>query len=232
MNYYIDCNILTIAENKNDPITMDDLDADHPRRTVSLRNGSVIRQYDIATLEKLDRDPFTREPFSRLTKGRIELYAECCRVFPNYSRLELNTEELFRRLCSLSNNTDENERTKTILEARCFLQASDLVKFFDTESKSGSLQNRNNAEAELRNTDKRFIIRKSSVKDTDLDKAYVLSEKFGDTIFHSLIIHRRGEGFYWGVSLDRESSASDDISHSYERAFPVFLDILIFRGYF
>ena len=224
MNNYIDCNILTVAENKDDPITMDTLDTNHPRRTVSLRNGNVIRQYDISTLEKLNRDPFTREPFSRLTKKRIELYAECCRVFPNYSRLTLDTGELFKKLC----NTRDY---KIMLEARCFLQASDLVEFFDTESKSGSLQNRSNAEAELRNTGKKFIIRKSSVRDTDLDKAYVLSEKIENKICHSLIIHRRGEGFYLGVSLDRGESAGSDISE-YEKAFPVFLDILIFRGYF
>jgi hypothetical protein len=196
-------------EQQFDPIMYEEFKVDenaHPRAVMTLRrNNNVPYPYMIGTVISLidsgNRDPFTRRPFSALAKRRARLYARCMDVFPDYKMKDLDSADLFRRWQELNQNPQgsQEEQDKLRLEAQCFLQPEDLLSIFKAYNGKGSTENRRLSLVDI-NQEHPWLLRNSSVVDTEYDKAYVLSWKKETDIYHRLIIHRIGEGFYYAVN--------------------------------
>lgn len=201
--------ILTLEEIKYDQLS-------HPRAVMTIRRSNGLPYpFLVKTIVQLiergnGQDPVTRQPFSDLTKQRAFLYNDCLRAFPNYQLNKMNAHNLYQRWVSTyQQDMDSKERDKVRLEAKCFLQAEDLMGIFNSFHGKGSMLNRVSAEAALENG-QTWILRDSSVKDTEYDHAYTLTKRVGTQIEHFLIIHRIGDGFYFGAKgIMRGKSATD-----------------------
>ena len=200
-----------------DPVTWEDFKTDekaHPRAVMTIRRSNgVPYPYLVSTVMRLIRagqpEPVTRAPFSAITKKRAELYSECMQVFPDYTLEDLDTVDLFRRWQETFNpfsQLSEEQKEHTRLEARCFLQAEDLLTIFKKYQGKGSNENRAKAMDDVAQG-YRWILRNSSVRDTEYEKAYALTRNEG-RVCHYLIIHKIGDGFYYNVkNIGRGESA-------------------------
>jgi hypothetical protein len=239
-----------------DPISFDRLESSdkensHIRGTMSLRRSNGIPYYyNVDTvldiINKGDgKDPFTRIPFSSLVKERAKLYKESKLLFPNYTYKNLNVKDLFERwkkyITSSENEQKENfeENRKLNIEAKCFLQAEDLTSIFRKYNGKENLENRPMSERELKNKkDGSWLIRNSSIKGNEHNKAYVFTYKsrynsldekgivvYGNPKYtHILIVHKIGEGFFCNVELNRGVDITNDIK--FGQSYPTIISLL------
>lgn len=224
-----------LSKDNIDPVELEEFKGEetaHPREIITIRraNNKPHPYYVRSVIAILDRgngcDPETRQPFSQLTIQRARLYQDCLTFFPNYTMENLDVKNIYIRWRSTYNtNISLMSNELTRLEARCFLQASDLIDIFNNFDGSGSMMNREKAEQVL-TTVGDWLLRPSSVIDTEYDKAYVLSRYTTEGCRHYLIIHRIGEGFYYNVNgIDRGMLASSPITR-YAKAYPTIINLL------
>ena len=247
MNEYVIIGQARTITEHDDPITMEEFKYDgnaHPRNVMMIRrsNGIPYPYFTTTVAELISRDmrdPFTNQPFSAITKQRAKLYLKSLETFPDYTNATLNTEEILKKWLSIHDAacTFTNEQKELIcLEAHCFLQPSDLLGLFKPYEGQGSMDNRQKAVDELVAGDataRKWILRNSSIHDTTYNKAYVLTYKEDNyetpeapKVFHELIIHHVGEGFYFGVSgFVRNGNASDPIV-GYKAVYPTIIQLL------
>lgn len=211
MEYYA-----TMIERKSigeiDPITIEEFDNSHPRAVMMIRRSKGI-PFPINVKSVLDiitkgnnRDPFTREIYSENVRKRAELYYKAVVEFPRY---KLNSGELYKRwldtfVCDrlalkyghpvMPEVKKIQERTR--LEARCFLQAEDLMDFFKPFFGNSSNMNRKEAEKYLLDSGYEWILRNCSKENTEYDMYYALTALKGLVVNHYLICHKLGEGFF------------------------------------
>jgi hypothetical protein len=227
---------LTI-QHPEDDITAEEFKYDqnsHPRSVMTLRRSNgVPYPYLVNTVVKIITigdgcDPYTRRPLSQLVRDRAILFSRCLKEFPNYKLTPEKISDLYNRWISC----DREDRLLE-LEAQCFLQAEDLISIFQSFSGKGSLNNRQEAEKFLADSGKTWVLRHSSLKDTEYDKAYALTQRVegsgqagSDTgsYVHTGIVHRVGEGFLSGVRIYRGESV-DSLRH-YNASFPTIVHLL------
>jgi hypothetical protein len=224
MEIYVDMTKKKATEEKEDPISAEELDTSHPRAVMMLRRSNhVPYPYNTESLYALltkgdGTDPFTRIPFHDLTRQRIIMYKESLRLFPNYV---LDVKNLYERW--VRNKDDQ----KVSLEAKVFLQAEDLVGIFQTFSGKGSMQNREEAEKFLQDTGRTWVLRSSSLIDTEYNKGYTLTQKYMDTYSHAPIVHLIGKGFYYRVDINRGETIQN--TFTYVAEYPTIIDLLTAR---
>lgn len=231
----MELNHLIAKDEKEDIITAEQFptsDSTHPRSIMLIRRTNRIPYpYLVTTVMDLITkgngcDPVTRQPFSLLTRQRAELYYKSLCEFPTMKMNELNTSELYHRWINTHKSgtviTDDVRRTR--LEAECFLQIEDLLGIFESFHGKGSLLNRKSAEDFLTSTNRRWVLRHCSIEDTQYDKAYGLSYRTEKDFFHMLIVHRIGEGFFYGVILARNTPVNKNLVYS--RSYPTIITLL------
>jgi len=219
---------MTIEESE-DIITGESFEYDenaHPRSIMMIRKSNGVPcPFFVESIIKIltignGNNPFTRRPLSQLTRERAMLFSRCIKEFPNYKILPGSSIDLFNRWiasyrpdCSLS----PREKSLLLLEAQCFLQAEDLLDIFQSFNGSGSLDNRSEAENFLKNTGKTWILRHSSLQDSEYNKAYALTRlSLNGNYIHDAIVHRIGEGFFIGLTLKRGDNVNSNFSFSAE----------------
>lgn len=242
MNQYCAITRDISREQKDDFVTLQPLnfvleENGHPRSTMTIRGSNNVPQaWNVSTIISIldqgnGRHPFTRQPIPLLHQSRARLYQKCINVFPDYKLETLDVNDLFQRFmdtykeeCKL---TDE-EKTKVRLEAQCFLQVEDLLTIFKEYAGKGKEENRRHSLIDLTKPDTpNWLLRNCSIQDTQYDKAYALSRLKDDgNTYHSLIIHRIGDGFYYNVDLDRNSMIPAQIP-SYESSHPTIIHLLM-----
>jgi hypothetical protein len=113
---------------------------------------------------------------------------------------------------------------RTRLEAKCFLQMEDLVGIFKKFDGKGALTNRNEAESFLSMTGCSWVLRHSSIQDTEYNKAYALTYKNNKGFIHIAIIHKIGEGFFYNADFLRKSISKE--LFNYSRSYPTIVCLL------
>lgn len=236
MNEYVSIGQTRVIAERDDPITMEEFKYDenaHPRLVMMIRrsNGVPYPYHTTTVMELVNRgmkDPFTQRYFSEITKERARLYLKSLEKFPTYTNRNLNTKEIMEKwlLMKVATSLTEEQKELIRLEAQCFLQPSDLLELFEAYDGKGSMNNRQKAENEITNGVRKWVLRNSSLTDTEYNKAYVLTYKKGDAIHNSLIIHRVGEGFYLGVSGITRNGSAGDRMESYTAVFPTIIHLL------
>lgn len=233
MEAYIQFMETSIEKQPTDPITLEDFkysEKDHPRSIINIRRSNEIPYpYSVPTMTAMISrgqlyDPVTREPLSELAIKRIALYNESLQMFPSYS---LDTHDLYQRwlLCRRPDIKLSPKQIDCIrLEAYCFLQAENLLGLFQTFAGKGSMLNRQEAEKYLRETGKKWILRTSSLIDTEYNKGYCLSIIKDDRIHHNAIVHKIGDGFYFNVGIERGQKIENVFT--YEKAYPTIIHLL------
>ena len=239
-----------ISSGNVDEVTLEEFSESkevHPRAIMTIRRSNGI-PYPFKVQSVIDiiqsgngLDPSTRVPFSQLTKERAFLYKQSLEEFPDYVLTSDRIKDLYKRW------TSPQMCEKTRLEARCFLQAEDLLDIFKTFDGSGSMKNREMAYRYLATTGKKWVLRTSSVKNTEFDKAYVMTinstARLIPRTIHSLpgplmedknpeskgfqdclIIHRIGDGFYANVVLANTTEIPENFTYS--RCYPTIIDFL------
>jgi hypothetical protein len=226
MNPYV----VIVPEGTVDSISMDNLSS-HPRGIILVRRRNGIPYpYNIDTIlsilkSKNPVDPFTRDPFNKLVIERAFLFKKSIDLFPEYKITPESSIDLFNRWKTAKVSGFVDERLD--IEAKCFLQISDLIGIFQKFSEPGSVLNREMAESYLsQREDGTMILRPSSVTDSEYIKAYAVSYKSGSIIKHSLVIHRIGEGFYIAKASPKRCTKAEDAVLDMESAFPTIIDLL------
>ncbi len=233
--YNADTEYISINNDGRDDITFDTLRISHPRATITLRKtNNEPHPYNLNTIIDIITkgngcDPLTRIPFPPIVSERVFLYQRCIQLFPDYNINMLDTNVLFRRWLSTyyPNSFTLQEIEKIRIEARCFLQAEDLVSLFKTYLGKANMENRKQAEKELENKpDGYWLLRNSSLIDSKWNKAFALSIKISNKKYkHIAIVHKIGEGLCFNCnSLSRGSGAEHILT--YETIYPTIIDML------
>jgi len=231
MDGYIDFNINTASAEIYDPITYEKINilekVYHPRSSISvLRDNNKPYFYNVKTLidiiERGDgKDPFTRNKFDEITIERIYLYNKCIDTFPFLNRENIDYEQIYYDW-----KNDPYEPLK-LLKAQCFIQPSNLIDMFRSYSGKSKLENRQDCINELLDKpENTWILRNSSVKDTDIQKAYVLSIKKKNIIVHYLIVHKIGYGICFNVKACRSKILDDNEKIEYQKIYPSIIHLI------
>lgn len=231
--YMMDCVDIAMSRNSEDPITFEQLnilkDSSHPRGSISIcRDNNKPYFYNVETIIKIiengdGKDPFTRKPFDSITKERAYLYYSITQKLPNLKKEELDFKTIYTDWLN-----DKNDELK-LLKAQCLLQPSDLLDLFREYEGKGSKYNRKHSIIELKNKPKNsWILRNTSVIDTDIYKGYCLSVK-SDNIKHHLIVHKIGYGIYFGVELNRNQIIPENFS--YDKIYPSIIHLIMDKCY-
>jgi hypothetical protein len=225
MHAYTKLNNSLLEDEKDDIITGEEIPTDHPRKmmTIRLSNG-VPFPYSTQTILDIcskgdGKDPQTRQPFDYVTRARASIYKRSTIFFPNYT-LGVDNKDLFQRW--LDSRISQDDRTH--VEASAFLQIEDIL--FQQFNGKGSLENRDEAEKYLKNPDntRKWLLRNSSLIDTQYNKGYVLSFLRNDELFHIPIVHKIGYGFCYNCRVTRNAVLSDNFS--YESDYPTIISLL------
>jgi len=224
-------------EEKEDIISCEEFPSDentHPRSVMFVRrtNDRPYPFFTSSIMSIINKgnscDPVTRERFSNLVIERAKMYNQSLIYFPNYKLKNLNTKDLYLRWINTYKSEKaftDDEILKIRLEANCFLQAEDLMGIFQTFNGKGSLKNRSNSVEFLSKTKRKWILRHSSLKDTEYNKAYVLTyTNLDDTFSHIVIVHKIGEGFFYNVKINRQSSVESFLD--YDKSYPTIINTL------
>jgi hypothetical protein len=143
--------------------------------------------------------------------------------FPDIRLRDLDTKKIF-----LDWEKDCSEKKYTFdihLKAKVFLQTEDLLTIFQEFNGKGSMSNRASSEEYLEKNGKKWLIRNSSLIDTEYDKAYTLTIKQDTGEYtHSLIIHRIGEGVYYNATGVRGCPISKVFD--YHSSYPTMIDLI------
>ena len=208
-------------EIKEDIITSTEFDTcpdSHPRKIMTIRRSNgvpfpYLTETIINIFRKGDsKDPVTRQLLDPVIRQRALLYEESIKYFPHYTQENLkNLKPLYERWVNKNSEIDPMKRFLVKLEASAFLQIEDLLDIFHTFSGKNSLQNRKDAEEYLKNSDKKWLLRNSSLVDTEYNKGYCLSYKDGENIIHKAIVHKIGYGFFFNPSIVRNTVLTDDV---------------------
>jgi len=192
---------------------------DHPRGSINIRyEDGHIASYNLDTIASLILDnlpdPYTQKPFRSIDIDRAFIYIQSMHEFPDYKIENNNTIDLFDRWINSytsQTNVESEDIKKVRLEARCFLQAEDLTAIFRKYCGNGNLENRTKAEQELSGCPiGSWLIRNSSIVETEYDKPLVITIKTATGYNHVPIVHKIGIGFYKidGNSVERGQSIS------------------------
>lgn len=236
---------MIIRTQAEDVLTLEPIRYDaktHPSSVITVRRANSI-PYPLSTTSVVDilekgngTDPITRIPFHPMVKERAYLYKKALERFPGYRNESLNTTELYKKWistflpdCKLA----EKEKEEIRLQARCFLQAEDLVGMFKNFAGQGSLSNREQAEKYLTENKQPWILRTCSLATSQYCSAYCLSRRTPSGAFmHVAILNRIGEGFYFSIRADRGSRVFDQQMFSgkegvdYKRGYVTIIDLL------
>lgn len=207
MLQYAKISVRLAQQEHEDPVYAEEYNYDqdaHPRSVLTIRRSNGIpfpylTNTVIDILTKGDgNDPFSRTPFSELTKERAFLYKLSMEKFPDIRLRDLDVKKIF---LDWEKDCQEKKYTFDIhLKAKVFLQTEDLLTIFQQFQGKGSMLNRMSAEEYLEKNDKTWLIRNSSLIDTEYDRAYTLTIKHDTGKYtHSLIIHKIGEGVYYNA---------------------------------
>lgn len=182
---------------------LDILSHDHPRGSINIRyDDGTIKSYNLDTLATLILkgycDPYTLQSFRKCDIRRTCLYIQSIKEFPKY---QLNMLDLYHRFI---NSYDENltleksQIQKIQLEAKIFIQVTDLVEIFKKYLGNGNLKNRKLAERELKHQPNgSWLIRNCSIIESEYDKPGVVTFKHDLNVYkHILFVHRIGMGFF------------------------------------
>ena len=233
MSEYLDFNI-NIAQSDNngyDPISFDKINIlnynVHPRSSISiLRDNNKPYFYNIDTLINIielgdSKDPFTRKKFDEITIERIYLYKKCLDTFPDLNKDDINYNQIYNDWIN-----DKNNPLK-LLKAQSLIQPSNIMDYFRSYNGKYNFNNRDECVKELLNKpNNSWILRNSSIKDTDIQKAYCLSFKKNDVIKHYLIIHKIGYGFYFGVKILRGKILKNNENFNYIKLYPSIIHLI------
>jgi hypothetical protein len=234
MNVYSSFTESRTTEEATDVVTLEEFkygEHAHPRAVITIRRtNGVPYPFMVSTVMNIinhgdGKDPSTRVPFTVMDRRRALLYNRALTEFPDYTRDGLNTTDLYERWVSIHKPDCELDKEKVRLEAQCFLQPEDLIGIFNNFHGSGSMLNRQEAvNALTENTT--WILRKSSIQDTQYDKAYALTRIVNGDVRHYAIIHRLGEGFYFNAyGISRGDLASNQIT-DHHGFYPTIIDLL------
>ena len=228
--FYVNANDNLVIENKEDPITYDDLKHPHPRGIITLRRSNnkpypMLVDSFLKLVKTQSVDPFTRQKFKELDIQRALLYKACMDTFPKYDMSRRNCTKIFNRWKKTFTPDHKLDPTTLFcykLEARGFLQPEDITHIFESGDKSSSL-NREKAEEKLKDQSVgSWLLRYSSLIDDEYNWSFVLSIKLIDKIKHYCIVHRLGEGFFLATAI----RASKSSSVKPYKGFSCFIDIL------
>jgi hypothetical protein len=235
MQEYIQIEQAIAKEEKEDIVTAEEFPTDseaHPRSVILVRRTNGL-PYPFLTSTLVNvinmgngLDPVTRQPFSELTKQRVQLYHNCLLEFPDVKIKDLNIVDLFRKwIDTHKSRTVSNDAVmRTRLHAQCFLQMEDLLGIFRSFNGKGALTNRSSAAEFLTSTGRSWVLRDCSLQDTKYDKAYALTYRNGRETNHVPIVHRIGEGFFYDVNLPRQTSVGGYFPYS--RSYPTIICLL------
>ena len=121
---------------------------------------------------------------------------------------------------------DQNNPLK-LLKAQSLIQPSNIMDYFRSYNGKYNFNNRDECVKELLNKpNNSWILRNSSIKDTDIQKAYCLSFKKNDVIKHYLIIHKIGYGFYFGVKILRGKILKNNENFNYIKLYPSIIHLI------
>lgn len=172
-------------------------------------------------------DPETNQPIHSGFIERIHLYNDSVQMLGEaFQPAEGEVNAIFQRYL-----IDEvSEREKMILRSFLFLEDTDVLVTFEATGKDIR------TEAEQRLHERgygSYLLRTSSVVDSDLVKAKVLSFNDTGTIKHSMCIHAKGYGYFTPSGIKQEqvmpSLTGEDRSvvlplPSNDMVYPCFLD--------
>ena len=231
MNEYIEFNMNIAEDDGYDPITYDKINIlntkNHPRSSISiLRDNNKPYFYNIDTLISIiengnGKDPFTRKKLDDIIIQRVYLYKKCIDTFPYLNKENINFNEIY--------NDWKNDpfNSLKLLKAQCFIQPSDIINNFRSYNGKNNLNNKIDCIRELSyKPNNSWILRNSSIKDTDIQKAYTLSIKENNIIKHKLLIHKIGYGIYYGVSCNRGKILDDNETLKYNKLYPSIIHLL------
>jgi len=230
MNMYL-ATELNIAkeEGYEDPITLEKLsileESSHPRGSIAIRRkNSKPYFYNVKTIVRIiedgdGKDPFTRQKFDKITMERAYMYYELLLKFPDLKKENINYKSIYNDWMTEPNN--QNKR----LKARCLLQPSDLQNMFREYNGKGCLQSRSKAILELKEKSVgSWILRNSSVKDTETIKCYCLTVKTANGFKHNLVVHKYGAGVYFSVVFNRQEKITENFK--YGKSYPNIIDLI------
>lgn len=237
MNAYMNLN-RTLSMGKIDPVSLQEFKQDvstHPRSIMTIRRShgkpcpiSVQTMIDIIEHGN-ESDPITRRKFSSVEVERAYLYQKCIKTFPDYKMSDINPEKLYQKWIDskIPGKFSQEEKTKISLEASCFLQPRDLVQIFHDFGSEVNMTRAKAKEYLKKNKNVGWLLRTSSVKDTEYEKAYTISYRLPTgQIVHVLIIHKIGEGFYWGVRGIHMGESAGKKFTGYTYIFPTIVSLL------
>jgi len=183
-----------------DMITLEELDHSHPRGVITLYNGFdpvskkdyELSSFNIGSLVELvvhgkKFNPATREPFDENQLYRINWYNQGLQLFPNIKSENITN---YKTIIAnwLSNPVEENINTNM---ARYFITYEQLIDYYNFNE----IDTREKAEEYLNlNSDKTWVIRKSSITDTKYNQFFVLMIKSPIGFNNYLYVHRQGYG--------------------------------------
>lgn len=231
MSEYLSFNIHLANQDILDPISYDKIylldSTSHPRSSMTLlRDNNKPYIYNVNTIINIIEigngcDPFTRKKYDEITIERAYLYKKCMDVFPDLKRDIIDYNEIYNEWIN-----DVYHPFK-LLKAQCLLQPSNIINNFRSYNGKNNTNNRADCIRELTNKpNNSWILRNSSIKDTEIQKAYCLSIKKKDKIYHYLIIHKIGYGIYFGVMCNSSKILDDSEELNYSKMYPSIVHLI------
>jgi hypothetical protein len=148
-------------------------------------------------------DPETNQPIHTGFIERIQLYNESINVLgTNFSPTPREINDIFQRYL----REGVSDRDKLVLRSFLFLEDTEVLTMFEATG----LQIRVEAEKRLLQSEcGSYLLRTSSVVDSELVKAKVLSFNDNGVIKHVICIHARGYGYYIPSGIKPEQIMPD-----------------------
>lgn len=214
-----------------DSITLEELDHSHPRSIITLYNGfnyftkidHEISSFNVKSLYEMilhDKkfNPMTREPFDENQISRIKWYKQCLELYPSITYEDIADH---KRLIHnwLLNPLALGDHTA---KAQYFVTYDQIIDFFGFKE----IDSREKAEEYfIRNPDKTWVIRKSSVVDTKYNQFFVIMTKNNGISCNYLYVHRQGYGVC-AVKGDRNATISE-VELKKDQYYTNIIDLLI-----
>lgn len=199
-----------------DSITLEELDHSHPRGIITLYNGFnystkidyAISSFNVKSLYEMilhnkKFNPITREPFDENQITRIKWYMRCLELYPTISHEDIaDCTQIIQNW--LLNPLEPSEYAE---KAKYFVTYDQIIDFFGFKE----IDTREKAEEYfVRNPDKTWVIRKSSLTDTKYNQFFVIMTKKYGLVYNYLYVHRQGYGLC-AVSAERYATISEVI---------------------
>jgi hypothetical protein len=220
------------TEELPDPISLDKMDDGHPRGIITFYNGinsltkqdNELTRYDLKSLLKMHEskgdfgmfDPLTRKPFDENQIKRLKWYRECMTKYPNITRDNIIDYK------SIIKNWIDNPTEYNTDIFKYFITYDQLINYYnfdiiDTREKAMTYF--------AENPSIKYVIRKSSVKDTKYNQFFVLMKNNSGTYENYLFVHQQGYGI---MNVDAERNASiEGVTFNRKIYYPSIGDMLI-----